>query len=198
MAHATPSKRMTVPLQGYSTIGVNTKFAQDLRPCDHCSGCRPDITDMVSSSNAAACVSCNKRGRLLKCSACNDVQYCSNACQKSDCNMHKLICKKLRHYAVYSKPSVGHFRVILFPQQAAQPEFTWGFVNDKTELVIEHPSIANWKAAMRNRYEKNDEDPLIVHALSRDHAMEGKMLGHAIRVASWQPPNGLIGHSICY
>ncbi|KAF4346027.1 hypothetical protein FBEOM_9 [Fusarium beomiforme] len=194
MAMTPHPKRMTVPLQRYSAIDVNTEFAQDLGPCDHCSGCRSDITDMVASSNATACVFCNKRGRLLKCSACNDVQYCSRPCQKSDWDMHKLICKKLWYYTADSKPSVSHFRVIVFPHLAAQPEFTWGFVNEKTELVVEHPSIADWKKAMRNRYEKNDRDPLIVHALSRDHAMEGKMLGHAVRVASWQPPNGPSGH----
>ncbi|KAF5699395.1 hypothetical protein FMUND_14770 [Fusarium mundagurra] len=169
MATVTHPSRMTVPLQGYSTINANTEFAEDLGPCKHCAGCRPDITDMVSSNTASVCVFCNKQGRLLKCSACNDVH-------------------------TDSKPSTGHFRVILFPQQAAQPEFAWGFVNDKTELVIEHPSIADWKTAMHKRYKENDQDPLIVHALSQDQAMWSKKLGHAVRVASWQPPNGPSGH----
>ncbi|KAF4956402.1 hypothetical protein FSARC_11605 [Fusarium sarcochroum] len=93
-----------------------------------------------------------------------------------------------------SRPSEKHFRILVFPHQASQPEFCWAFVNEKSELVVSHSSIDNWKTQMKDRYEKSDKDPLIVHALSRDYAMEGKIFGHGIRVASWQPANGPIGH----
>ncbi|KAF9776457.1 hypothetical protein IL306_005353 [Fusarium sp. DS 682] len=192
MADDPPSKRMTVPLRVFPDDDANTQWAQDFGPCSNCVGCRPDINVMVSS--AATCISCNKQGRLLKCSGCHDVQYCSAACHKSDWKMHKLVCKKLEKYSGDAKPSASHFRVILFPQEAAEPEFTWAFVNDKTELVIEHPSIKAWKTKMKNRYERSRINPLIVHALSQDRAMEGKMLGHAVRVASWQPPKTVTGH----
>ncbi|KAM5520441.1 hypothetical protein BFJ69_g16370 [Fusarium oxysporum] len=52
MANAPHPKRMAVPLKGYSTIDSNSKFAVDLGPCNHCSGCRSDITDIVTSGNS--------------------------------------------------------------------------------------------------------------------------------------------------
>ncbi|KAH7240242.1 uncharacterized protein BKA55DRAFT_542830 [Fusarium redolens] len=187
-----PSKHMTVPLSGFSITDPNTRWAKDLAACVHCVGCRPEVETMVSST--ATCASCGKQGRLLDCAACLDAQYCSTDCQRSDWKFHKLMCTKLASYSADLRPSTRHFRVIVFPHEAAQPEFAWAFVNDKTELVIKHPSIEGWKKKMKDRYATSVKDPLIVHALSRDRAMVGKMLGHAVRVASWQPPNGLAGH----
>ncbi|EWY83226.1 hypothetical protein FOYG_13070 [Fusarium oxysporum NRRL 32931] len=47
---------------------------------------------------------------------------------------------------------------------------------------------------MKGRYSVADDDPLIVHALSRDRAIVGKLLRHAVRVASWQPLNRLAAY----
>ena len=38
------------------------------------------------------CVACGETGKLFKCSACKQSQYCSNDCQKSDWLIHKLNC----------------------------------------------------------------------------------------------------------
>jgi hypothetical protein len=98
--------------------------------------------------------------------------------------MHKLVYKKFINLPTESRTSEKHFRVIIFPYQASQPEFRRVFFNEKSELVASHSSIDNWKTEMKDRYEKSDKDPLIIHALSRDYATEGKMLGHGIRIAS--------------
>lgn len=187
------SVHMTVPLKDFGRVDVNIQFAQDLGPCDVCSGCRPDVTDMVMKKSARICIMCNKNGPQ-KCGACHDAEYCSTDCQRADWSMHKLVCKKFINLPTESRPSEKHFRVILFPYQASQPEFCWAYLNEEGELVVSHSSIDDWKTEKRGRYEKSEKDPLIIHALSRDYAMEGKVLGHGIRIASWQPAKGPIGH----
>ncbi|KAL9562630.1 hypothetical protein ACKAV7_013194 [Fusarium commune] len=142
----------------------------------------------------ATCVSCGKQGRLLDCAACHDAQYCSTDWQRSDWKVHRLMCKRLKNYSADLKPSTRHFRVIVFPHEASQPEFAWAFADDKAQLLINHALIKAWKTRMEGRHGVADDDPLIVHALSRDRAIVGKRLGHAVRVASWQPPNGLAGY----
>ncbi|KAF4449694.1 hypothetical protein F53441_7095 [Fusarium austroafricanum] len=85
---------------------------------------------------------------------------------------------------------------MVFPYQASSPEFCWGYIGSGYDamLTIEHPTIDSWEATMGERYEGPRESNLIVHALGNDNAIQGKTLGHAIRIASWKPPNGISGH----
>jgi hypothetical protein len=46
---------------------------------------------------------CNEEGKL-KCSACGLVNYCSQTCQKSHWNSHKIFCKANRKSSVPSMP----------------------------------------------------------------------------------------------
>ncbi|KAI7759806.1 hypothetical protein LZL87_009129 [Fusarium oxysporum] len=122
-------------------------------------------------SPTATCLSCGKQGRLLDCAACHDAQYCSTDWQRSDWKVHSLMCKRLKNYSADLKPSTRHFRVIVFPHEVSQPEFAWAFADDKAQLLINHPLIKAWKTRMEGRYGVADDDPLIVHALSRDRAI---------------------------
>lgn len=54
-----------------------------------------------------------------------------------------------------------------------------------------HPEIDSWKSDMKEWYEEQKKrhpeygrDALIILALTRDYAIEGKILKHTIRVAS--------------
>ncbi|KAF5020196.1 hypothetical protein F66182_7761 [Fusarium sp. NRRL 66182] len=108
---------MVLPLRDFSVTNTNTEFAKDLGPCHVCSGCRPDITSMITSEKTAACLMCNGKGPL-KCSRCHDAEYCSADCQHADWRLHKLVCKKVGDFPSTSRPSQKHFRVIVFPYQA--------------------------------------------------------------------------------
>ncbi|KAK2686894.1 hypothetical protein QWA68_014184 [Fusarium oxysporum] len=86
-------------------------------------------------------------------------------------------------------------------RRQARPRFCWRVANNNNELVVMHPEIDSWKSDMKEQYEEQKKrhpeygrNALIIHALTRDYAIEGKILKHAIRVASWQPPNGIKGH----
>ncbi|KAJ0153315.1 Leucine aminopeptidase A [Fusarium oxysporum f. sp. albedinis] len=86
-------------------------------------------------------------------------------------------------------------------RRQARPLFFWAVANDKNELVVMHPEIDSWKSNTKERYEEQKKrhpeygrDALVIHALTRYYAIEGKILKHAIRVASWQPPNEIKGH----
>ncbi|KAJ9427734.1 hypothetical protein QL093DRAFT_2561368 [Fusarium oxysporum] len=86
-------------------------------------------------------------------------------------------------------------------RRQARPLFFWAVANDKNELVVMHPEIDSWKSNTKERYEEQKKrhpeygrDALVIHALTRYYAIEGKILKHAIRVASWQPPNETKGH----
>ncbi|KAG5763657.1 hypothetical protein H9Q72_008239 [Fusarium xylarioides] len=57
-----------------------------------------------------------------------------------------------------------------------------------------HPTIDSWKAATKGRYTGRGNDDLIVRALSRDTATQGKSLGHAVKAASWKCSDEFKGH----
>lgn len=184
-----PSNAMTVPVAVPSYLrdsGIPPKLSQDLAPCD-----------IAAPKTEVICIVCQKPGSL-RCSGCHDAEYCSANCQHSDWDMHKLVCKKLSSFSSEPRPSKDHFRVMIFPYQASSPEFCWGvFKKDKLgsdELVIMHSTIYSWKAAMKGRYSGPDKFNLIVRALSRDNATQGKTLGHAVKTASWEPYHELKGH----
>ncbi len=44
-------------------------------------------------SNGNKCAHCKSKDKLLKCKACNQVQYCNTTCQKAHWKIHKPICK---------------------------------------------------------------------------------------------------------
>ncbi|KAF5266180.1 hypothetical protein FOXYS1_2982 [Fusarium oxysporum] len=78
-------------------------------------------------------------------------------------------------------------------RRQVRPLFFWAVANDKNELVVMHPEIDSWKSNTKERYEEQKKrhpeygrDALVIHALTRYYAIEGKILKHAIRVASWQ------------
>ncbi|KAI6774968.1 hypothetical protein HG530_001726 [Fusarium avenaceum] len=184
-----PSNAMTVPVAvpSYRRDSViPPELSQDLAPYD-----------IAAPKTEIICIVCQKPGSL-RCSGCHDAEYCSANCQHSDWDMHKLVCKKLSSFSSEPRPSKDHFRVMIFPYQASSPEFCWGvFKKHKSgehELVIMHSTIYSWKAAMKGRYSNADKYNLIVRALSRDNATQGKTLGHAVKTASWKPYRELKGH----
>ncbi|KAM0417189.1 hypothetical protein ACHAPT_012826 [Fusarium lateritium] len=193
-ARRAPS-RMTIPLRGFSALSDNTHYAQDRGPCQTCYECRPDAKEMAATPNHGVCVMCNAKTGARRCARCESTQYCSVECQRADWPMHKLVCKQFQTASDASRPSESHFRVLFFPHEASQPEFCWASTNGSDELVVQHATINSWRASMKGRYSKAEaSDPLVNHALTRDGAMRGKVFGHALRVAYWQPPEGVTGH----
>lgn len=74
---------------------------------------------MASTNNQ--CAACSKPGKL--CAGCNNIHYCSAACQKTGWKVHKLVCstfKESRH-----PPGPMWMRVIAFPVNSTKPEFRW-------------------------------------------------------------------------
>lgn len=45
------------------------------------------------SDNDDKCAFCKSKDKLLRCKACNTVQYCNNICQKAHWKIHKPTCK---------------------------------------------------------------------------------------------------------
>lgn len=188
-------RSMKIPLRGFSVLDSSTEYAQDRGPCERCYECRPDAKEMAAKSNHGVCVMCNTRTGSRQCAQCASTQYCSVECQRADWPMHKLVCKQAKTASDDSRPSESHFRVLFFPHEASQPEFCWASTNGSDELVVQHDSINSWRTTMKDRYTKaKSSDPLVIQALTRDDSMRGKVFGHALRVAYWQPPEGDSGH----
>lgn len=82
------------------------------------------------------CPVCLKTTELSKCLGCEDMAYCSRACQRKDWPIHKLLCLKLPVFQATARPK-QHFRAILFPSndagageclsgaEAPKPKFVW-------------------------------------------------------------------------
>lgn len=89
---------------------------------------------------------------------------------------------------------------MIFPYQASSPEFCWGvFKKHETdyevdELIIVHSTIDSWKTANEGQYTGPYEWFMRVRALSRDSATHGKILGHAVRIASYKSSHKLHSH----
>ncbi|KAF5647856.1 uncharacterized protein FTJAE_1539 [Fusarium tjaetaba] len=183
------SNAMTVPLAEHSFWRRTAKLpplSRDLAPCD-----------IAAPKTKVTCIACQKPGSL-RCSGCHDAEYCSADCQHSDWDVHKLVCRKLSSFCSEPRPSKEHFRVLIFPYQASSPEFCWGVFKkheyDAHELEIMHSTIDSWRAATKGQYYGSDDSNLIIRALSRDTATQGKTLGHAVKTASWKPSNKSKSH----
>ncbi|KAG4266606.1 hypothetical protein FPRO03_01890 [Fusarium proliferatum] len=83
---------------------------------------------------------------------------------------------------------------------ASSPEFCWGVFKkheadyEVDELIIVHSTIDSWKAANEGQYTGPYEWFMRVRALSRDSATHGKILGHAVRIASYKSSHKLHSH----
>ncbi|KAF5586892.1 flavin amine oxidase [Fusarium subglutinans] len=141
---------------------------------EHCTlvanGCVHGAFATAALKTEVTCIASQKPGSL-RCSVCHDTEYYSADCQYSDWDMHKL---------------------------ASSPEFCWGAFKkhpyEAHELEIVHSTIDSWKAATKGQYKCADQYNLIVRALSRDTATQGKALEHAVKTASWKFSNELKGH----
>ncbi|KAH9861371.1 hypothetical protein J1614_011117 [Plenodomus biglobosus] len=78
---------------------------------------------MIKIHEPGSCAMCSKSGKL-KCSGCNSMHYCSNACQKTDWRLHKLVCKTFKIHMI-TQPSPEHRSVIYFPVEEVVPRFMW-------------------------------------------------------------------------
>ncbi|ROV99885.1 hypothetical protein VMCG_06226 [Cytospora schulzeri] len=96
------------------------------------------------------CPICLKTTELSKCQGCDEMVYCSKACQRKDWPVHKFLCKKLPVFQATARPK-NHFRAIFFPAndvgagerlsgaEAPKPEFVW-YMNDKCRHCSAHSS----------------------------------------------------------
>ncbi|CAG9318242.1 unnamed protein product [Blepharisma stoltei] len=57
---------------------------------------KPDGTWTISSELGEICVQCKKVGKMLQCSNCRSVKYCSVECQRTHFKIHKDHCKKIK------------------------------------------------------------------------------------------------------
>jgi hypothetical protein len=76
----------------------------------------------ASTTEAHACFVC-KQPAEQRCSTCSNARYCSNACQKHDWKMHKMLCKSFAN--LEPRPGPAFFRGILFPADEPLPRFVW-------------------------------------------------------------------------
>lgn len=81
------------------------------------------------------CASCDEHATLA-CSGCNTIRYCSQACQKADWSIHKIICKKYKEFLLTS-PGPDHHSAIYFSPDKPQPRFIWV----RYEHGHDHPSL---------------------------------------------------------
>lgn len=55
------------------------------------------VLEKLVESSGSQCGNCKSAAaddvKLLRCSGCNEIEYCSKACQKSDWKVHKALCK---------------------------------------------------------------------------------------------------------
>lgn len=73
------------------------------------------------------CPSCTEAGTLT-CGGCRNVMYCSLACQQTDWQFHKALCKTFKDFQ--QRPSPEMRRVIFFSDAVAEPQFRWLAVKD--------------------------------------------------------------------
>lgn len=115
----------------------------DSEESDEFSDCFSDDDDdslrRVKKRDARAptyCPICLKTAKLFECQGCNDMAYCSKACQRKDWPVHKLLCRQLPDFQATTRPE-EHFRAILFPAndvdageylsgaEVPKPKFVW-------------------------------------------------------------------------
>lgn len=79
---------------------------------------------MGGSESARACLICNKPNAKL-CTRCKGASYCSEACQRSDYAIHKLLCASFSEFDIASRPTANHVQAIHFPVNQDKPELIW-------------------------------------------------------------------------
>jgi len=79
---------------------------------------------MASPSATQSCTLCNKQNSNY-CARCKCTSYCSKTCQKADWSTHKLLCPSFSTFAISRRPSVNHYRAVLFNADEAKPRFIW-------------------------------------------------------------------------
>ncbi len=76
------------------------------------------------------CTMCNTSD-AKRCGVCHSASYCSQACQKADWLLHKIICKSFT--ALPERPSPSHKLAFLLPTASKTPEIIWVKCEQRTE-----------------------------------------------------------------
>lgn len=85
---------------------------------------------------ASPCTMCNKPTDF-SCTICDSARYCSKECQKSDWQLHGLLCKGYRLIASVLRPTELHKMALLFPVDDETPRLV--FIRT---IKTEHAPIA--------------------------------------------------------
>lgn len=68
------------------------------------------------------CLLC-KNHAMSHCEGCKNAIYCSEACQKADWPLHKMVCRSFQEFQ--TRPTPRHTRALLFLANGTSPRFVW-------------------------------------------------------------------------
>ena len=88
----------------------------------------------ATATTPALCGACRNLATLT-CSICDNMKYCSAACQQSDKRLHDTICTNFKNLG--PRPGDEFHRAIYFPEDAGTPRFVWIDADDGTPVNYE-------------------------------------------------------------
>jgi hypothetical protein len=82
----------------------------------------PLMADPVSATTGNLCAICPNNATNT-CQDCDNIKYCSAACQRLDADQHNTLCSTFKDFQ--HRPSENHYRAIYFPTNEPKPRFIW-------------------------------------------------------------------------
>ena len=80
------------------------------------------MNDPVSATVSHLCAVCPNNATVF-CAGCDNIKYCSPACEKLDADQHNTLCSTFKDFQ--ERPSPNHFRSIYFPVNEFRTRFIW-------------------------------------------------------------------------
>jgi hypothetical protein len=82
----------------------------------------PNDPASATETNPSLCGVCPNPSTLT-CSGCENIKYCTAACQQRDATQHNTLCTTFSNFQ--QRPTAKHYRSIYFPANKSQPRFIW-------------------------------------------------------------------------
>lgn len=80
------------------------------------------MNDPVSATASHLCAVCPNNATVF-CAGCDNIKYCSPACEKLDADQHNTLCSTFKDFQI--RPTVNSYRAIYFPTEEPKPRFIW-------------------------------------------------------------------------
>lgn len=81
-----------------------------------------DSEDYDRTDEIDGCATCMKECTVT-CTGCNNIKYCSEACQQQDAEQHNTLCNTFKDFQ--TRPSDKHFQALYPPADEPKPQFIW-------------------------------------------------------------------------